>query len=267
MGAFRGQVVAVTGAASGIGEATARAFARAGARLALLDQDAAGAAALAAELTAGGAEAAALPCDVSREAECARAVGEVLGRFGGIDVLVNNAGITQRGAFRVTETRVFERVMAVNFFGALYCTRAAIESLVARRGVIVVMESIAGVAPLLGRSGYCASKHALHGLFTTLRAELRPAGVGVVIVCPGFVRTRLQTRALGPDGRLATRPQSRVGGQMAAADVAAAVLRAVARRKPLVLLSPVGVLTVWMTRFAPGLYERLMARRLREEGT
>jgi NAD(P)-dependent dehydrogenase (short-subunit alcohol dehydrogenase family) len=267
MDTFKDKVVAVTGAASGIGAAVARRFAGAGARLALLDLDSAGAARLAEELNAAGGEAVAVGCDVSREPECTAAVAEVIHRFRGIDVLVNNAGITQRSAFAVTQSRVFERVMAVNFFGSLYCTRAAVASLIARRGVIVVMESIAGIAPLIGRSGYCASKHALHGLFTTLRAELRPAGVGVVIVCPGFVETNLQSRALGGDGRVTIHPQSRVGGQMTPEQVAAAVLGAVARRKPLVLLSGVGRLTYWLTRFAPVLYERLMSGRLKEEGT
>jgi NAD(P)-dependent dehydrogenase (short-subunit alcohol dehydrogenase family) len=266
-GEFKDKVVLVTGAASGIGAALCRRFARAGAAVALLDQDGPGAAALAQELESAGAAALALAGDVSREADCTAAVETVIGRFGGIDVLVNNAGITQRSAFAVTQARVFERVMAVNFFGSLYCTRAAIASLTARRGSIVVMESIAGIAPLIGRSGYCASKHALHGLFTTLRAELRSAGVGVTIVCPGFVQTHLQTRALGGDGRVTAHPQSRVGGQMSAEQVAEAVIRAVAKRKPLLLLSPVGVLTYWLTRFAPMLYERLMARQIREEGT
>jgi hypothetical protein len=86
-----------------------------------------------------------------------------------------------------------------------------------------------------------------------------------MIVCPGFVETHLQTRALGGDGRVATRPQSRVGKQISAAQVAEAVLRGACKRKPLLLLTPVGRLTYWLTRLAPTLYERLMAARLKEE--
>jgi NAD(P)-dependent dehydrogenase (short-subunit alcohol dehydrogenase family) len=258
-------IVAVTGGASGIGAAVCRRFAQAGARVAVLDMDGAGAAALAEEISARSGKAAAAACDVRREEQCAEALGGVIRRWGGIDVLVNNAGITQRSAFAATETHVYRTVMDVNFFGALYCTKAALESLVERRGLIVVMESIAGIAPLLGRSGYCASKHALHGFFTTLRAELRSAGVGVTLVCPGFVQTNLQDRALGGDGRVTRRPQSRVGRQMRPETVAEAVFRGAVKRKPLILLSPVGVLTYWLTRFTPLFYERLMARALKEE--
>ena len=154
-----------------------------------------------------------VPCDVSHQDACTTAIGQVLDHFGGIDVLVTNAGITQRSAFVDTDIAVFEKVMAVNFFGSLYCTKAAIHSLIERKGLIIVNESIAGIAPLLGRTGYSASKHALHGLFTSLRTEIRETGAHVMVVCPGFVETNLQTRAMGGDGRVTQQPQSRVGGQ------------------------------------------------------
>jgi short-subunit dehydrogenase len=155
--------------------------------------------------------------------------------------------------------------MAVNFFGSLYCTQAALPSLRARRGGIVVIESLAGVTPLLGRSAYCASKHALHGLFTTLRAELLQDGVQVTIVCPGFVQTNLQQRALGGDGQVTSRPQSRVGRQTSAAAVADTIFRAVLRRRAMVVLTPVGKIAYWFSRLMPMVYERLMARQFAVE--
>ncbi len=262
---FEDKVVVVTGGASGIGLALAERFARDGARIALLDMDGDGARRAAANLTAAGTAALGLACNVSRQQECADAITAVLDRFGGIDLLVNNAGITARELFVDTRAEVFERVMGVNFFGSLYCTQAALASLRQRRGMILVIESLAGVSPLLGRSAYCASKHALHGLFTTLRAELRREGVHVLIACPGFVQTNLQSRALGGDGQVTTRPQSRVGGQSTPEKVAEELYQAAVRRRPLAVLTPVGKLSYWVSRLAPNLYERLMARQFTVE--
>jgi len=264
---FADKIVVVTGGAGGIGAAIAARFARAGARLALLDVDEQAAETRATQLSAAGYRAFAVGCDVAREADCRAAMGQVVSRFGGIDILVNNAGITQRSAFRDTRASVFRRVMDVNFFGALHCTQAAIEGLILRKGMIVVIESIAGVAPLLGRSGYCASKHALHGLFTSLRSEVSGSGVHIMIVCPGFVATGLQARALGADGRVTAHPQSRVGRQASPARVAEAVYRGAAGRKHLLVLSPVGKITYWLSRFVPVLYERIMPRQLKQELT
>ena len=262
---FTKKVVVVTGGASGIGAAIARRFARGGALIGLLDMDEKGVLTVAEEMAAGGVDAVGLRCDVSREGDCAAALEEIIHRYGGIDVLVNNAGITQRSAFVDTQISVYHRVMDVNFFGSLYCTKAAIHSLIERRGMIIVMESLAGVAPLLGRSGYSASKHALHGLFTSLRSEIRNTGVHVMIVCPGFVETNLQKRALGENGQVTTHPQSMVGKPITAERVADAVYRGALKSKNLLVLTPVGKLTYWISRLAPILYERIMARQLKSE--
>jgi NAD(P)-dependent dehydrogenase (short-subunit alcohol dehydrogenase family) len=262
---FKNKVVVVTGAASGIGAAISSRFAREGAKMGLLDVDAGGIQNKAQELSAHGSDVVGLCCDIANREDCASAIEKVISRFGGIDVLVNNAGITQRGAFIDTRVSVFKKVMEINFFGSLYCTKAALESLMDRRGMIIIIESIAGISPLLGRSGYCASKHALHGLFTSLRSEIRAAGVHIMIVCPGFVKTNLQQRALGGDGQVTSHPQSKVGKEIFPAEVADAVYQGALRKKPLLILSPVGKLTYWISRFAPVLYERLMARQLKDE--
>jgi NAD(P)-dependent dehydrogenase (short-subunit alcohol dehydrogenase family) len=217
---FKNKVIVVTGAASGIGAAVCDRFANDGACIQLLDKDEEGVTAAADRLRADGVDARGFRCDVADENECTEVIAQIIEQQGGIDVLVNNAGITQRSAFVDTDINVYHRVMDVNFFGSLYCTKAAIDSLIKRRGMVIVMESLAGVAPLLGRTGYCASKHALHGFFTTLRTEIRDSGVHIMIVCPGFVQTNLQTRALGGDGQVTTHPQSVVGKPTSAARVA-----------------------------------------------
>jgi NAD(P)-dependent dehydrogenase (short-subunit alcohol dehydrogenase family) len=262
---FKGKVVVVTGAASGIGAGIASRFAGEGARVGLLDMDEAGVQGAADDLKAAGVDAVGLACDVASEAQCASAIKEIIAHFGGVDVLVNNAGITQRSAFVETQTSVYRKVMDVNFFGSLYCTKASIDSLIARKGIIVVIESLAGVSPLLGRTGYCASKHALHGFFTSLRCELRDLGVHIMLVCPGFVKTNLQTRALGGDGRVTNHPQSVVGNPTSAAKVAEAIYRGALKRRQLLVLTPVGKLAYWISRLAPLWYERLMTRQVGAE--
>jgi NAD(P)-dependent dehydrogenase (short-subunit alcohol dehydrogenase family) len=263
--AFKNKTVVVTGAASGIGLALSRTFAGKGAAVALLDVDENGARAQAHCLVEQGAKAAGFGCDVARETECRAAMREVKERFGGIDVLINNAGITQRSAFVDTEAEVYRRVMDINFFGSLYCTQAAIDSIVSRKGMIIVIESLAGVSPLLGRSGYCASKHALHGLFTTLRSEIRPAGAHVMIVCPGFIRTNLQTRALGGDGRVTDHPQSTIGQPDTPENAARIIYNMACKRKNMVVLTTMGKLGYLISRLAPNVYERIMARQFAAE--
>ena len=262
---FKNKVIIVTGAASGIGAAICDRFAREGASIMLLDRDGAAVKAAADKLKTNSVDAEGYRCDVAAEKECRSVIEQVIERCGGIDVLVNNAGITQRSAFVDTKTSVYRNVMDVNFFGSLHCTQAAINSLIKRKGMIIVIESLAGVSPLLGRTGYCASKHALHGFFTSLRSEIRETGVHIMLVCPGFVKTNLQTRALGGNGQVTSHPQSMVGKPASAAKVAADIFKGAQKRKPLLVLTPIGKLSYWISRLAPILYERLMARQVKEE--
>ena len=262
---FRDRVVVITGAAGGIGKALSRRFARAGARLGLTDVDLQGVKALCEELAAEGADCFGLGLDVTDEAACHQAMDSVVKKFGRLDVLINNAGITHRSAFARTASKVYSRVMAVNYFGSLYCTQAALDYLIEQKGLIIVISSIAGFSPLLGRTGYAASKHALHGLFGSLRAELREEGVGVTIVCPGFTATNIYKSALDSDGGLTSHPQSTVGAPASPESVAEAVFRAATRGKRLLILSAVGRLTRILNKFFPDFYERKMARTLRSE--
>lgn len=255
---FREKVVVITGGAGGIGRALCRRFQRAGAHVAALDLDAKALA----EVEREGVLA--LRCDVTSPEDCASAVGEVRKRWGGVDVLVNNAGLVHRSSFRDTEVDVFRRVMEVNYFGSLNVTKAALESLISRRGLIIVTSSIAGLVPLYGRSGYSASKHALHGLFETLRSELEP-GVRVLMVCPSFTQSGFEARALGAHGERIARGRSRVGSEATPESVADAVFDAAEKNRRLLVLSPVGKLAVWLSRVSPALYQKNMVRKLASE--
>jgi UDP-glucose 4-epimerase len=257
-----GKIVVITGAAGGIGSALARCFGHGGARLALLDRDGDGVESLATELTQLGMPAWSRRCDVTSTEECASALSAVCEELGGVDVLINNAGQTHLSHFADTDVEVLRRVMDVNFFGAANCTKAALPSLIERRGQIVVLSSVAGFAPLGGRCGYAASKHALHGLFESMRAELQPKGVDVMMVCPGFTDTGIGRNALGGDGGPARNVRTTTGSAAPPETVATAILDGLLRRRRLLVLSPVGKLSYLVSRVSPGTYEKLMARAL-----
>ena len=262
---FRGKVVVVTGAAGGLGRALCLRFGAAGSKIVALDRDAPALAGLLADLQARGIAAVAEVCDLSRDDDCRRGIAGAIQAFGGIDVLVNNAGITHRSAFARTEPEVIRRVMAVNFFGALHCTHAALETLLAQRGMIVVISSVAGFAPLIARTGYAASKHALHGFFDSLRTEVEPLGLKVLLVCPSFIETGIEKHALAGDGNLASHPQSIVGTRATPDAIADKIFAAAARERRLLLPDGVSRSSWFLSRLAPRLYERLMARKLGQE--
>jgi NAD(P)-dependent dehydrogenase (short-subunit alcohol dehydrogenase family) len=260
--AMRDKTVVITGAAGGIGTALAHRFAREGAHLGLLDREAGAVAALGAEIDDSGSRVMAAHCDVTSAGDCSTAIADIVRKFGGVDILVNNAGITQLGGVRETDIDVLRTVMDVNFFGAVNCTKAALESLLARRGQVVTVSSVAGIAPLATRAGYSASKHALHGFFDSLRAEHRRDGLRVMIVCPSFVDTRIGDHALGPHGGDAPAgTRSGVRNPSTPEELADAVVRAAIANRRLLLFPREAVAAYWMARLAPSMYERLMLRR------
>ena len=259
---MKNKVVVITGGASGIGAALAEKFGQEESKIALLDVDENALKAVEQGFLARGVDVIARKCDVPREEDCNQAIQAVLQRYGGIDVLINNAGVTQISLFQDTPVSVLRRVMEVNFFGAMYCAKAALESLIERKGMIIVISSIAGVAPLMGRTGYSASKHALHGFFESLRSELLPHGVHVMMACPGFTRTQLQSRALHRAKNQPRKEEDAVGKQANPEEVAGAIYRGALKRKRLLILTPVGKLSYYLNKFTPALYERMLARKL-----
>jgi NAD(P)-dependent dehydrogenase (short-subunit alcohol dehydrogenase family) len=254
-----GRVAAVTGASGGLGRALVRALLRRGARVAALDVNESAFA----ELQREGALA--LHCDITQAEACRATVAAIIERFGALDVLVNNAGLSHRSLVASTDAAVLRSVMEVNFFGSLNATQAALSALAERRGAIVTVSSVAGFAPLVARAGYAASKHALHGLFDTLREELAERGVDVLIACPSFIRTGIERVHLGADGGLAPGPRTLVGGELDPDDVAERIVRALEQRRRLLLVGRVAWQAYCLSRIAPGLYARIMARRMRAE--
>lgn len=199
---FSGKVVWITGASSGIGEAVARLVAERGARLVLSARRAAELERVAAACTAAGAQGClCLPLDIVAYDSLPGAVDTVLGEFGAIDLLINNAGVSQRSLCKDTTFDVYRQMMEINVLGQIALTQTVLPSMLERgSGHLAVTSSVAGKigAPL--RTGYCAAKHAVMGFFDALRTEVAGAGLQVTTITPGFIRTDVARNALGADG-------------------------------------------------------------------
>lgn len=257
---FRDKVVWITGAASGIGAAVARAFAAAGARVVLSDRDAAGLDATLQSLGgAGGAMV--LPFDVIEFDRHAALAAEVKARMGRIDLLFNIAGITQRSLVRDTGMDVYRRLMDVDYFAPVSLTKAVLPIMVADGGGgVAVVSSVAGKFGTALRSGYCAAKHALHGFFDSLRAEAWADNIHVTIVVPASVRTNVSVNALRGDGsRYGVMDAAMAQGQ-SADEAAAIILKAMQKGAPEIVVGngiPIRMLR-WKRLWSPKRFFKLM---------
>ncbi|MBC7447350.1 MAG: SDR family oxidoreductase [Hymenobacteraceae bacterium] len=266
------KVVLITGGSSGIGRALAVAFARAGAAVAFTGRDATGLDVTRLLVEAAGPahtgpRVLAVRADVSVPADCQRAVAETVALFGRLDVLVNNAGISMRALFEDVDPAVLRRLMDVNFFGTVETTKAALPHIVRARGSVVGVSSIAGYRGLPGRTGYSASKFAMHGFLEALRTELRPRGVHVLLACPGFTASNIRATALLADGRPQGASPREEEKMMPPEEVAAAIVDAVRRRRRDLVLTGQGRFTVFLNRWLPSLTDRLVFRHfVKEEG-
>jgi short-subunit dehydrogenase len=265
MPGLAGRRIILTGASEGIGRALALALARAGTRVVLAARDASRLESLARECRAAGGEAHAVPTDVANAHDCEWLVGESIRLLGGIDTLVNNAGITMWSRFdALKDLEVFERLLEVNYLAPVRLTSLALPHLKQSKGLIVAVSSLAGLTGVPERTAYAGSKHALIGFCDSLRIELAGSGVDVCVVAPDFVVTETHKRAMGPDGQpLGESPmvQSKI---MTAEQCAARIVKAIDRRERLVIMSARGRLGRWLKLLAPGLIDRIAAKAIRE---
>jgi short-subunit dehydrogenase len=258
MSFFQDKVVVITGGSDGIGKALIETLIPLGAKVATCGRSHDKIYKLQMEYSHVLLHAVA--CDVGKEEECRRFIESTIETLGGIDILINNAGISMRALFAESDTEVTRKIMEINFLGAVYCTKYALPSILKNHGSIVGISSTAGYRGLPGRAAYSASKFALQGWLEALRTELLHSGVNVMWVCPGFTASNIRFAALDSHGHAMGESVLNEGNLMTAAECARHITRAIARRRRTLVLTLLGKVTVLINKLAPALADRLTYR-------
>ena len=254
---FLNKVVAVTGGTDGIGRALIDALVPLGAKIATCGRNHDKLYNL--QLKYSNVLLHAVVCDVSKEQDCKDFIESTIETFGGIDIIINNAGTSMRALVRDADIEVIRKVMDINFFGAVYCTKFALPSIIERKGTIVGVSSIAGYRGLPGRSGYSASKFALQGWLESLRTELMEE-VNVMWVCPGFTTSNIRNAALNEKGSVQGESKMDESKMMTAAECAYHILKAIEKHKRTLVLTFTGLRTVFLNRFFPSLTDKMVRK-------
>ncbi|GAA4437139.1 SDR family NAD(P)-dependent oxidoreductase [Ravibacter arvi] len=252
---YKGKVVWVTGASAGIGEALVKAFASAGARVVLtarrrdeLER---------VRLEAGLSEdrSLVLPADVTDFEAAPVLFSNVLAKFGQIDIVVHNAGVSQRSYIHQTDFTVYQKLMDVNFYSTVAITKAVLPFMINHQaGQFIVISSVAGKIGTIMRSGYCASKHALHGFFDSLRAEYFNERIKVTTICPGYIRTNVSLNAMnesgGKYGKMDANQEQGISPEVCADKILKAVRKG---RKEVYIGGLKEVAAIYLKRFFPAI--------------
>jgi short-subunit dehydrogenase len=252
---FENKVVAITGGTDGIGKALVEAFLQKGAKVATcartvqkLDEM---------KMAFAGKPLLTVVADVSKEADCKNFIEKTIEEYNGIDILINNAGLSMRALFKDTELDTLRTLMDVNFWGTVYCTKYALDAVLKSKGTIVGVSSIAGYRGLPGRSGYSASKFAVNGWLEALRTELLETGVNVMWVCPGFTKSNIRNVALNKDARPQGESPLNESKLMTSEECAQHIINSIAKRKRTLVLTMTGKETVFLNKFFPSLADKL----------
>lgn len=257
------KVVLVTGASSGIGEAICRDLLKKGAFVAMAARNEAKMQEIAAGFPAE--KVLIKSTDVSVESEATAFVEAAVEKFGKIDVLINNAGISMRAIFEDLDISVIKKIMDVNFWGTVYCTHAAYPHLLKSKGSLVGVSSIAGFQGLPARSGYSSSKFAMHGFLNTIRIETLKQGLHVMIACPGFTASNIRNTALTADGSVQSDSPLDESKLMKAEEVAARIIRGIEKRKRTLVMTLTGKLTVILGKFFPKWVDNMVFNHMSKE--
>lgn len=266
MATFTDHVIIVTGASEGIGRALCLALAPQRPRLVLAARNEERLESLKAEVEAQGAQALVVPTDVTDEAACKALIDRAIAAYGQIDVLVNNAGGTMWTLMEELEDlTIYDRLMRLNYLGAVYCTYFALPHLKKSKGRIVGLSSVAGITGVPTRTAYSASKHAMFGFFDSLRIEVAPYGVSVTMAAPDYVLSEIHRRALGKDGKPLGSSPLQEDKIMTSGECARMIVEAMDKRQRLLLTSTRGKIGRWLKLIAPGLMDKIAAKAISDK--
>ncbi len=264
MSVFHNKVVVITGGSDGIGKALVDGFLSEGAKVATCGRNYDKLYQLQSQYA--GKPLLIHTTDISKQQECKSFIDTVIKNFGQIDILINNAGISMRSLFCDVELEALRKVMDVNFWGSVYCTKYALPAIMNSKGSIVSISSVAGYRGLPGRSGYSASKFALNGWMETLRTELLNSGVNVLWVCPGFTESNIRNAALDNKGQALGETTMDEKAMMSSTECASHIIEAIRKRKRTIVLTFTGKETVLLNKFFPSLADKLVRKFFYKKG-
>lgn len=263
---MKDKIVVITGASSGIGKALAFEFGGKGAKVVLAARNLVKLEEIVIDLEKLGIQALAIQTDVTIETDCRELVEKTVDHFGGIDVMICNAGISMRAVFTDLQLDVMRKLMDTNYWGTVYCSKFAMPHLLKSGGSLVGVISIGGFVGMPGRSAYAASKFAVRGFLDTVRVENSNTGLHVLVVAPGFTTSNIRRTALLADGSLQGETPRDEDKMMSAEEVASQVFKAVVKRKRHLILTFVeGKLAVFVGKFFPGFLDKHIYKAFAEE--
>lgn len=259
------KVAVITGASSGIGKACALELGKQGYDLVLAARNEAKLTEAKQACEALGVKAITVQTDVSVEADCKHLIEVASSEFGRIDILVNNAGISMRAVFNDLDLSVLKKLMDVNFWGMVYCTKYALPLLLENSGTVVGVSSIAGYRGLPARTGYSASKFAMNGFLEALRTENLKTGLHVLTLCPGFTASNIRNTALTNDGSSQGESPREETKMMQPEEVAAIMYKGIVKKKKIITLTSQGRMTVFLNKWFPGFMDKMVYNVIKKE--
>ena len=263
---FASRVIVITGASDGIGAELARQLSADKPTLVLAARRRDALNAVARQCEAAGAQTLCVVTDVSVEADCRALIAATVEKFGRIDALVNNAGVSMHANLdEIADTSVYENLMRINLMGSIWPTHAALPHLKSSKGLVVAVASLAGLVGVPGRTAYCATKFAQTGFFEALRVELQPEGVDVCIVYPGVVATEIRRNGWNAKGETAGSSGLSETGAMSVEECAGLIVSAMRSRKREEVMSAKGKLGRWMKLIAPAQVDAMARAALAKE--